>query len=474
MDEHRLLIQQLTIQIDECNEILTQFLNERRANRSRPPRQLRDRIYYCEQRLKFLTDEASLRTRIVQLLHLRRARLDENFTGQMSQLFRLLRENISEQNIIAETLRDLDVMVTVNQISQNSGDDNDTQEELLANPERVLRSHRNRPDQFNIVNPDNNRTQGSIHQEITDDAQYFQIFNCNLQENLELSLPFEQFQMRLQIRSCSICNEIDLESTDNICDHCKKFPHPNNLSINSPLNLINPLSELNGMQPGEIPDELKGLTILEQALISPIKPFLIFFKLEKNGQWGYSGNCISFNQDITELVTEIPRTLDSVSELVIIRRQTDDVSRFSEVRVRKNIIHRAIQWLLNNNRLYASKINFNQNNLDNLPNDQNVSDSLPNIILPGNSSFSNNQFAGNNEQEVADELLNDIDYSSALNFEIPDMRRQLDNALNIQRTSSNTPVVNMPTVTGAPISESYPGLWALAFPCLFPFGIFLN
>lgn len=326
----------------------------------------------------------------------------------------------------------------------------------MAISNRVLRSHRN---------PPNERVSQEIPQE--DDSQYFDIFNCNLQENLDFSLSFEQFQMNLQINSCSICNEIDLQLTSSVCNRCSRYPHPNRLSSSPPTEQVNPFSELNNMQPGEIPDELKGLSILEQSLIAPIKPFMMLFKLQRNGQWKYNGNCISFNQDITELVTEIPRTLDSLSELVIIRRPTDDVSQFSQVRVRKRVIYRAIQWLLSHNSLYRSKIQFNQNNLDSLPDDENVGNRLQTIFTEENTD---NQTE--DENQIFNEIHEDIDYSSAMNFEVPNIRRQVDRILNNQRDSaSNLPVLNMPNVFGSPVNESTNGLWALAFPCLFPYGL---
>lgn len=97
-----------------------------------------------------------------------------------------------------------------------------------------------------------------------------------------------------------------------------------------------------------MPEELSGLTMMEQTLISPIKPFLTVFRL-RGGQFGYNRQIINFNQDISELVTELPHALRSLSNNVIVRRETDDLSSFFEVRVRKMKIWNALRWLIRNN-----------------------------------------------------------------------------------------------------------------------------
>lgn len=56
------------------------------------------------------------------------------------------------------------------------------------------------------------------------------------------------------------------------------------------------------MDPGPVPEVLSGLSFIEQILISRAKVCLTVFKLQ-GGQYGYNGNVINFNQDISELAT---------------------------------------------------------------------------------------------------------------------------------------------------------------------------
>lgn len=83
----------------------------------------------------------------------------------------------------------------------------------------------------------------------------------------------------MQRRTCPRCKEIFLlkNSSRIKCLHskeqCLKY------------------SNLNDMDPGEQPPELKDLTYIEEQLIARISPMLSVFKL-KGHQYGYSGNII--------------------------------------------------------------------------------------------------------------------------------------------------------------------------------------
>lgn len=136
-----------------------------------------------------------------------------------------------------------------------------------------------------------------------------------------------------------------------------------------------------------LPEELQGLTLMEQTLISPVKPFLTVFRLE-GGQYGYNGQIINFNQDISALVTELPNAINSISNTVIFRRETDDLNTFFEVRVHKMKVWEALSWLIKNNPVYRKKITINQQNLNELPDDGSIHDQLPKVLIsPENKQF---------------------------------------------------------------------------------------
>lgn len=91
------------------------------------------------------------------------------------------------------------------------------------------------------------------------------------------------------------------------------------------------------MDPGPVPPELSHLTCIEQILILRFKVCMTVFRLH-GGQYGYNGQVIIFDQDVTEMATSLPHSLDLLSNVLIIRRETDDVSAFKEFRVRKKVV----------------------------------------------------------------------------------------------------------------------------------------
>ena len=56
------------------------------------------------------------------------------------------------------------------------------------------------------------------------------------------------------------------------------------------------------------------------------------------GQLGYNGQVINFNQDVTEMAISLPHSLDLLPNILIIRRESDNLSSFKEFRVRKRIV----------------------------------------------------------------------------------------------------------------------------------------
>ena len=56
------------------------------------------------------------------------------------------------------------------------------------------------------------------------------------------------------------------------------------------------------MDPGKVPEELQGLTEIEEMLIARVFPVMSVYKL-RGGQYGYHGNVINFPQNVKEFAT---------------------------------------------------------------------------------------------------------------------------------------------------------------------------
>ncbi|PKB95056.1 hypothetical protein RhiirA5_437452 [Rhizophagus irregularis] len=76
----------------------------------------------------------------------------------------------------------------------------------------------------------------------------------------------------------------------------------------------------------EVPQELQGLTDIEEILIAQIFPVVSVYNLP-GGQYAYRGNVINFPQDVQKFVTHLPRDPSSL-DLLIVRRYTEDGSNF--------------------------------------------------------------------------------------------------------------------------------------------------
>ncbi len=60
----------------------------------------------------------------------------------------------------------------------------------------------------------------------------------------------------------------------------------------------------NNMDLGEMPEELKGLSEIEEMLIAQVFTIMIVYQLQR-GQNGYRGNIINFSQDIQGFTNQL-------------------------------------------------------------------------------------------------------------------------------------------------------------------------
>jgi hypothetical protein len=89
------------------------------------------------------------------------------------------------------------------------------------------------------------------------------------------------------------------------------------------------------MDPGVVPEELKGLTEIEEMLIAQVFTVMTVYRL-RGGQTGYRGNVINFPQDIHEFTTRLPRHSSSLDVLLIRRQLANDSTAFRDFIVRWN------------------------------------------------------------------------------------------------------------------------------------------
>ncbi|CAF4308423.1 unnamed protein product [Rotaria sp. Silwood2] len=137
-------------------------------------------------------------------------------------------------------------------------------------------------------------------------------------------------------------------------------------------------SSANNMWLGDIPTELQGLTIPEEKLISFYHHNSCVIKLQSpfhsaiTAQTALKGNCITFLQNVPNVVNSLPLTLadlcDTLKVIFIGARPPDRLHLKKVLTVRKKKIIQALQWLKKYNILYQN-VNINLENIAQLPED---------------------------------------------------------------------------------------------------------
>ena len=117
------------------------------------------------------------------------------------------------------------------------------------------------------------------------------------------------------------------------------------------------------MIPEPVPVELQGLSQTEEMLIARALPIMRVY-VKPGGQMGYSGRCINLSQHVEELASILPRYPRDLSIIVVKMKGKDN--SFKDVKVRREKVYDALQWLLKNNPHY-SNVTINQHALKTLP-----------------------------------------------------------------------------------------------------------
>jgi DNA-directed RNA polymerase subunit F len=133
------------------------------------------------------------------------------------------------------------------------------------------------------------------------------------------------------------------------------------------------------MDPGEVPPELKGLTQLEEELISRINPIVRVTTVKKQ-QYKYSGNVINFPQHVEEIAKVLPRKISDLKSILAVRAKTKNSEKndtassneeiFTEFYVRAAKVRAALEWLKKNNKYHD--IEISEENLSLLPENNNM------------------------------------------------------------------------------------------------------
>jgi hypothetical protein len=198
--------------------------------------------------------------------------------------------------------------------------------------------------------------------------------------------------LRIHIQSLIILGSSTLNSSSFYCEN-GIILYPNGLSQQNNMNMCTlcqkcydalskgqtpKFSPANDMWLGDVPTELQGLTIPEEKLISLYRHNSCIIKLHSpfhsttTAQAALKGNCISFLQNVPNIVNSLPLTLDDLCDTLKVifvgARPPERIHLRKILTVRKKKIIQALHWLKRHNVLYRN-IEINLKNIAQLPED---------------------------------------------------------------------------------------------------------
>lgn len=100
---------------------------------------------------------------------------------------------------------------------------------------------------------------------------------------------------------------------------------------------------------GDVPEELQGLSYVEELLISKVHPMISIYRL-KGGQYAYKGNVINFRQDVATFCNQLPHAVCVLNGLLSVCCNTPCFHE--DFLIRRNKVSIALHWLKKNNIYY--------------------------------------------------------------------------------------------------------------------------
>ncbi|GES78966.1 replication protein A 70 kDa DNA-binding subunit-like [Rhizophagus clarus] len=88
-------------------------------------------------------------------------------------------------------------------------------------------------------------------------------------------------------------------------------------------------SKENNMDPGDVPEELQGLTEIKEMLIAQVFMVMSVYRLQGE-QHEYRENVINFPQDVQEFTTHLPHHLSSLNILIVRCQSANDSMAFRD------------------------------------------------------------------------------------------------------------------------------------------------
>ena len=221
----------------------------------------------------------------------------------------------------------------------------------------------------------------------------------------------------------------------------------------------------NNMDPQDVPEVLKDLTLIEKQLIARVHPVVSLYKI-KNCQYKYKGNIINFPQEVQEVANILPHTINKLDNIITIRLDNSQGSK--DFLVRRSVVKSALIWLKQNNPLYKD-IHISEKNCEALP----LNGSVYQEIRGYNKNQENTQTDSSSEEDEKLQHSNEYEDDTDIEEITTTCTPQTYDFTKSEHVNNevNNSFCNWPTIGKTPINEfTTPGYITMAFPHLFPYG----
>ena len=269
------------------------------------------------------------------------------------------------------------------------------------------------------------------------------------------------FHLDQEHRQCTICKEAwptrqNLTAETYICYRCKRDKKtPKNISSG------------NDMDPGIVREQLRGLTQVEEMLISRVCPIMQVYR-KHGGQRGYKGHVLNLPQDIQSFLNRLPARVADLPVMIVRRHGADDTHR--DFTVCRHRVLEALSWLKTNNPFFKD-IEIDRNLIQSLP-ENGVPEELR-YVMDDNEFSVHVQNEGPPQEPVesANSNVEELVLGSSSTSFIPMQQRQRKDGDAIQDAVNEVDPLDWPATKGNALNEfKTDGLASMAFPTLFPYG----
>jgi hypothetical protein len=260
--------------------------------------------------------------------------------------------------------------------------------------------------------------------------------------------------------------------TFHLCNPCYKFMERKRLP---------PHSLANYRWVGTVPEELQGLTWLEELLVARAHLVGRVIRLEERKTTSYfalKGHTILLPQDTTRLLDLLPISPSSLPEVVKVvwtGKSTPDKQKLrTHFTVRKRQVYDALQWLCRNHEDYR-QVTIDEERLASWESTFVATDILNSMnSVANNSSEDASQTGFATEDPDNNNVEGDIPHSVSGMIDVNDVGRSMDAEIlrDLVEIKTSSPGLTVNVVTGnSIISDFYDSTYfTSAFPTLFPYG----